>query len=240
MNGRSGTPPERPRRLYGRRRGRPLRAGQRELFEEILPRLRIALPPDRAPLDPRSPFAPAPAAFALEIGFGGGEHLAAQAAAHPETGFIGCEVFENGIAKLLVEIERRRLANVRIFPDDARLLLAALPAECLDRVFVLFPDPWPKARHQKRRLVSAETLDRLAVLMRDGAELRLATDDSDYLSWMLERTTAPPEFEWLARRADDWRRRPEDWPATRYEAKAIAAGRRPAFLRFRRRERAAV
>jgi tRNA (guanine-N7-)-methyltransferase len=243
MNGRSGTPPERPRRLYGRRRGRPLRTGQREHFEDLLPRLRVELPAGAAPLDPRALFAPAPAAIApkaiaLEIGFGGGEHLAAQAAAHPGTGFIGCEVFENGIAKLLVEIERRRLANVRIFPDDARLLLAALPAECLDRAFILFPDPWPKARHQKRRLVSTETLDRLAVLMRDGAELRLATDDVDYLRWMLERATAHPEFEWLARRAEDWRRRPEDWPATRYEAKAVTAGRRPTFLRFRRRTRA--
>jgi tRNA (guanine-N7-)-methyltransferase len=227
----------RRRTVYGRRRGRKLRVGQQALRDELLPRLAVALP-GAGELDPASLFPESPADVWLEIGFGGGEHLAAQAAAHREIGIIGCEVFENGIAKLLVEIERRRLANVRIFPDDARLLLAALPAECLDRAFILFPDPWPKARHQKRRLVSTETLDRLAVLMRDGAELRLATDDVDYLRWMLERATAHPEFEWLARRAEDWRRRPEDWPATRYEAKAVAAGRRPTFLRFRRRTRA--
>jgi tRNA (guanine-N7-)-methyltransferase len=144
-------------------------------------------------------------------------------------------VFENGLAKLLVEVERRGLENVRIFPDDARLLLAALPPASLDHVFILFPDPWPKARHHRRRLVSAELLDRLAALMRDGAELRLATDDVEYLRQMLELGTAHPAFEWLAQRADDWRRRPPDWPATRYEAKAIEAGRRPSFLRFRRR-----
>src|SRR5689334_17843836 len=172
---------------YGRRRGRRLRDSQRTLLEMLLPALAIG--DDAAELDPRGLFAPGTKEVWLEIGFGGGEHLAAQAAAHPDTGFIGCEVFENGIAKLLVEIERQRLANVRIFPDDARLLLAALPAQSLDRAFILFPDPWPKARHQKRRLVSTETLDRLAVLMRDGAELRLATDDADYLRWMLERTT---------------------------------------------------
>jgi tRNA (guanine-N7-)-methyltransferase len=242
VSGRSGAPPERPRRVYGRRRGRPLRTGQRDRVEELLPRLRIELPTSDeggAILDPASLFPHRPAALWLEIGFGGGEHLAAQAAAHPGIGFIGCEVFENGIAKLLVEVERRGLENVRIFPDDARLLLAALPPASLDRVFVLFPDPWPKLRHQKRRLVSAATLDMLAGLMRDGGELRLATDDVDYLRWMLERAAAHPGFEWLARCADDWRRRPEDWPPTRYEAKAIAAGRVPTFMRFRRRPRGA-
>jgi tRNA (guanine-N7-)-methyltransferase len=150
---------------------------------------------------------------------------------------IGAEVFENGVVKLLGEIERRKLANLRLFIDDARLLLAALPEASLQRVFILFPDPWPKLRHHKRRIVSGETLDRLAFAMADGAELRLATDDADYLRWMLERATQHADFEWLARRPEDWRERPADWPATRYEQKALAAGRTPAFLRFRRRPR---
>ena len=173
----------------------------------------------------------------LEIGFGGGEHLAAHAERHPEALLIGCEVFENGIARLLAAIAQRGLGNVRLFPDDARLLLAALAPQSIDRVFILFPDPWPKQRHHKRRLLSRETLDRLAEIMTDGAELRLATDDRDYLRQMLEEVTGHPDFEWLARRPGDWRERPADWPPTRYEEKARAAGRPPAFLRVARRPR---
>ena len=173
----------------------------------------------------------------MEIGFGGGEHLAAQAAANPEIGLIGCEIFENGIAKLLARIERGRLENIRIFPDDARLLIPALPPASINRVFILFPDPWPKRRHHKRRLVSEETLDGLAEIMTDAAELRLATDDRDYLCWILERAANHPAFEWLARRPEDWRRRPQDWPPTRYEEKAQMAGRAATFLRIKRRPR---
>ncbi len=229
-------PPERRRILYGRRRGRPLREAQRRLWETLLPRLRIALP-DTGTLDPATLFAATPAALWLEIGFGGGEHLAAQAAAHPTVGIIGCEVFENTIVKLLGEIERQRLGNVRLLIDDARKLLARLPAASLDRAFILFPDPWPKLRHHKRRLVSTETLDRLAELMKDGAELRLATDDPGYLLWMLQRAPVHPAFEWLVEGPADWRTRPPDWPATRYEQKGLAAGRPPVFLRLRRRRR---
>jgi tRNA (guanine-N7-)-methyltransferase len=170
----------------------------------------------------------------LEIGFGGGEHLAAQAAAHPGIGFIGCEVFDNGVARLVAAVARQGLGNVRIFADDARLLLAALPAQSVERVFILFPDPWPKMRHHKRRLVTAATLDRLAEILADGGELRLATDDPDYLAAMLALTTAHPAFAWQARRPADWQERPPDWPPTRYEEKARAAGRAPAFLRFTR------
>jgi tRNA (guanine-N7-)-methyltransferase len=225
---------DRPRRvLYGRRRGRALRTGQRALLAARLPSLAVALPRSGT-LDPFSLFATGVRNLALEIGFGGGEHLAELAARHRETGFIGCEVFENGIARLIARIEREGLANIRIFADDARLLIAALPPASLDRVFILFPDPWPKARHRKRRLVSPETLDRLADIMTDGGELRLATDDPDYLAQMLEVATGRPAFGWLARRPPDWRERGEDWPPTRYEEKARAAGRRPAFLRFRR------
>jgi tRNA (guanine-N7-)-methyltransferase len=224
------------RLLYGRRRGRALRAGQQRRKAELLPQLALALPAAGL-LDPYSLFPRRPQAVWLEIGFGSGEHLAAQAEANPAIGFIGSEVFENGIVRLLGEIERRRLANIRILADDARLLLAALPPASLGRVFILFPDPWPKTRHHKRRLVSRETLDRLAAILEDCGELRLATDDPGYLRWMLERAADHPAFEWLVRGAADWRLRPPDWPATRYEEKARAAGRRPAFLRFRRRRR---
>lgn len=222
------------RRLYGRRRGRPLRPGQQKRQEVLLPRLAVALP-ERGLLDPAALFADAPAAVWLEIGFGGGEHLAAQAAAHPGIGFIGCEVYENGVARLVGEVERRGLRNVRILADDARLLLDVLEPATIGRVFILFPDPWPKQRHRKRRLVAPAALDRLAAIMQPGAELRLATDDRDYLAWMLEAATTHPDFAWLARRPADWRERPADWPPTRYEEKARAAGRAPAFLRFARR-----
>jgi tRNA (guanine-N7-)-methyltransferase len=203
----------------------------------MLPHLAVALPAC-GPLDPQTLFAGVARPIWLEIGFGGGEHLAWQAARHRETGIIGCEVFENGIAKLIAEIARQCLDNVRIFTDDARLLLARLPPQSIDRVFILFPDPWPKRRHWKRRIVAPATLDRLAAAMREDAELRLATDDRGYLAWILQQLTAHPDFEWLARRPADWRERPADWPPTRYEEKARAAGRAPVFLRARRRKRA--
>ncbi len=225
----------RHRMIYGRRRGRKLRPAQAGLMADLLPRLRFDVPPSGA-LDPRLLF-PAHERIALEIGFGAGEHLAAQAAAHPDIGFIGVEIFETGVAKLLTAIAAHGLGNLRILIDDARLLLAALPAQSLDRAYILFPDPWPKLRHRKRRIVSPVTLAQLALAMRDGGELRLATDDPDYLAGMLADATASPEWEWLARRAADWRTRPDDWPATRYERKAIAAGRKPAYLRFRRTKR---
>ena len=196
--------------------------------------------PAQGRFDPAAFFATPPEAIALEIGFGAGEHLAAQAAAAPHQGFIGCEVFENGVVKLLADIQRQGLGNIRLFIDDARLLLAALPEAALARVFILFPDPWPKLRHHKRRIVAPATLDRLASAIVDGGELRLATDDPGYLRWMLEHMTRHRDFEWLARRPGDWRERPADWPATRYEGKARAAGRQPAFLRFRRTPRAAA
>ncbi len=183
-------------------------------------------------LDPAALFAQPPQAVWLEIGFGAGEHLAEQAARHPEIGFIGCEVFENGVACLAGEIACRGLANIRIFADDARLLLDRLPPASIGLVFALFPDPWPKERHHKRRLVAPATLDRLARVMQGGGELRLATDDPGYLAWMLEHLTARPDFHWAANRPADWRERPAGWPATRYEEKARAAGRAPAFLRF--------
>ena len=222
--------------VYGRRRGRPLRPGQQDPHRRIA----AAAGDDAAGigrLDPEALFGAPAATIWLEIGFGGGEHLAQQAERHPEIGFIGCEVFENGIASLLGEIERRRLGNIRIFADDARLLIAALPPASIDRVFILFPDPWPKRRHHKRRIVSRETLDRLAEIMTDEAELRLATDDRGYLCWMLERRHRPPGLRVAGPLPRRLARAPADWPPTRYEEKARAAGRSPAFLRVRRRLR---
>jgi tRNA (guanine-N7-)-methyltransferase len=211
-----------------------LREGRRQARDALLPQLEITLP-EHGLLDPQALFDAPRKAIWLEIGFGAGEHLAAQARGHPDVGFIGCEVFENGIARLLGDIAQGALDNIRIFADDARLLLDRLEPASIGRTFILFPDPWPKARHHKRRLVGRATLDRLAIVMQPGAELRLATDDHDYLAWMLEYTTAHPGFAWTARRPADWRERLPDWPATRYEAKARAALRTPVFLRFARR-----
>lgn len=236
-------PPARPaaaevgRVLYGRRKGRPLRIGQQALVDRLLPQMEIPAPAPGETTDPAGLFSLAPSAVWLEIGFGAGEHLAAQAAADPGIGIIGCEPFLNGVARLLTVIDRTGLDNVRIFRDDARLLLAALAPASIQRAFVLFPDPWPKARHHKRRFISAENLSRLARILCDGAELRIATDDPAYQAWILEHTLACGDFEWTASRALDWRTRPADWPATRYETKAVAAGRRCAFFRFKRKPR---
>ena len=220
---------------YGRRRERRLRAGQQRLLKDLLPRLSIELPPEGRWLDLAELFGGTPDALWLEIGFGAGEHLAWQAARRPGIAFIGAEVFRDGIVGLLRSIDQEQIKNIRIYRGDGRDLLEVLPAGSLDRVSILFPDPWPKRRHSKRRLVQPELLDRLAELMAEGAELRLATDHPDYLGWILERITAHAAFDWLAGRPGDWRERPADWPATRYERKALEEGRRPSFLRLRRR-----
>jgi tRNA (guanine-N7-)-methyltransferase len=233
MGGMTEDPPAGRRVLHGRRQGPKLRPGRRLLLAEQLPVLGFGVEPGRS-LDPSALFAPRPRAVWLEIGFGGGEHLAAQAAAHPEVGCIGVEPFINGVARLLALVAAQGLNNVRVLMDDARLLLKALPDAAIERAFVLFPDPWPKLRHHKRRIVNPATVADLARVIRPGGELRLATDDPGYRRWMLATLLAEPRFAWLAERASDWRERPDDWPATRYEQKALAAGRRPVFLRFRR------
>lgn len=173
----------------------------------------------------------------FEIGFGGGEHLAWQAKANPDIGFIGVEPFLNGVASALRYIADGGLANVRILQGDARDVIARLPEASVGRLFVLFPDPWPKLRHHRRRIVGPATLDGFARMLKDGAEFRYATDDQGYLAWTLRHVRLHPAFEWTARRADDWRRRPDDWPETRYEQKAREAGRPPTFLSIRRRSR---
>ena len=218
-------------RFYGRRSGRALRPARRRLVETLLPRLRVTA---AVAHDPAAAF-PAARDVWLEIGFGGGEHLAWQAAAQPQVGFIGCEPYINGVASLLAHIDRRNLANIRILDADARPFLAALAPASLGRAFILFPDPWPKRRHNQRRLVNRTTLDHLACALRPGAELRLASDDADYVAWMLRHILDHPEFVWPAQTAADWRRRPADWPATRYQEKATAPPGDLAFLRVFRR-----
>jgi tRNA (guanine-N7-)-methyltransferase len=228
------TPIPEDRRFYGRRKGRPLRKGQLHLIEMLLPRLAIERPA-AGKLDPSSLFTRKPRAIWLEIGFGGGEHLAEQARANPEVGMIGCEVFQNGIATLLAKVAASGLDNVRIYPEDAHDLLDALPDDSLDRVFLLFPDPWPKRRHADRRFIRPASLDLLARLMKPGAELRIASDEAIYVAWALAHLMRHPRFAWTARGPADWRVRPADWPGTRYESKALRGGRRPVFLRFMRR-----
>ncbi len=223
------------RNLYGRRIGRPLRPGRRRQLETLLPALAVDL--SARPVDGQAIFGrPVPDIW-LEIGFGGGEHLAAQARAHPEIGLLGCEPFLNGVSRLLTEIDREGVDNIRLHAGDARDLIEALPDASIGRVFLLFPDPWPKARHHRRRFVSRENLDTLAAIMRDGAVLRMASDHMEYLRWMLFHTTTHPAFEWLVRGPEDWRARPADGPETRYEAKARSRGDRCVYLDFRRRPR---
>lgn len=224
------------RRVYGRRFGRKLRDSQKELLAEVMPKVRVPGLEPGARLDPASLFDGPKRDFWLEIGFGGGEHLVWQADQNPDVGLIGAEPFLNGVVSGLGHIHREQVTNVRVWPDDARPLMDALPDGCLGRAFILFPDPWPKKRHNSRRFVQKENLDSLARLLRPGAELRMASDDQDYVAWMLAETTPHPAFAWLAEGPSDWRERPRDWPATRYEEKARAKGIKPSFLRFRRRE----
>ena len=215
-----------PKRLlasYGRRRGRRLRTTKQGLFDELLPKLAV---------DDWMKALPTP--LWLEIGFGGGEHLAHQATLNPNVSIIGCEPYINGIAGLLKHITDHKVNNVRIWQQDARLIIDALPDASVERVFILYPDPWPKSRHHKRRLVSTPTLDRLARIMKPGALLRLATDDYDYCTWMLEHMLTHSQFSWNAKSCDDWLKPPADWLSTRYEQKALAAGRVPTYLNFTR------
>ena len=171
----------------------------------------------------------------LEIGFGGGEHLLARAQENPDIGIVGCEPFVNGVAKLLAGVAARRLENIRVRSDDATGLIEAAPAASFARVYLLYPDPWPKRRHAKRRFVSERSIASLARVLRPGGELRFATDIDDYAGWTLTRFLASPDFTWEARVADDWRLPWPGWAPTRYEAKARAAGRDSAYLTFRRR-----
>ncbi|MEM9495435.1 MAG: tRNA (guanosine(46)-N7)-methyltransferase TrmB [Pseudomonadota bacterium] len=219
-------------RLYGRRQDKPLKPRQARAMGEVLPR--VAMPdPASGPIDLDAIF-PNRDEVWLEIGFGGGEHLAWQAEHRPDVGMIGAEPFVNGVAKLVSKIDDAGLENIRVHFGDARPLIEALPAASIARLFVLHPDPWPKKKHHKRRMISPWFLGEAARLIRPGGELRVASDIRDYIRWTLMHMRARPEFEWTAARADDWRVRPDDWPETRYETKARREGRVPSYLRFRR------
>jgi tRNA (guanine-N7-)-methyltransferase len=194
---------------------------------------RLMLPdPEAGPIDPAG-LAPAARETWLEVGFGGGEHLAEQAARHPEALVLGAEPFLNGVASAVRHVEERGLANVRLLQGDARALLGALPDRSLARVFILFPDPWPKTRHKKRRLVQDETIAEMARVLTPGGSVRFATDWADYADWTLQRFLKSPAFDWTAERADDWRKPPADHVTTRYETKRLGDCA-PVFLEFRR------
>ena len=234
------TTPDRPwRNFYGRRRGKALRPGQQRHMDTTLKALALdgvdwGVNPTRAPLDLGAIFAGARDIW-LEIGFGGGEHLLHQAETNPDTGLIGCEPFINGVAMALPKLAALGGARVRLHPGDARDLLDVIPDAALGRVYLLYPDPWPKKKHHRRRFVSAENLSALARVMRPGAELRIATDIEDYVRHTLEAAQASPEFDWTARAPADWRAPWPGWHRTRYEAKAVREGRRPHYLILRRR-----
>lgn len=221
------------RAFFGRKKGHPLRARQVALFETLLPRIGLDLAKP-APADPRALFAQTPNELRLEIGFGGAEHMIAQAIANPRCGFIGSDGFLNAIAKALVVIDDNHLDNIRLHQGDASELLDWLPAACLSRIDLLYPDPWPKRRHWKRRFIQDESLTRLARLLRSGGELRFATDIADYAAYALARVLRSKDFIWTAETAADWRQPWEGFSRTRYEAKAIREGRVPAYFIFRK------
>jgi tRNA (guanine-N7-)-methyltransferase len=216
-------------RSYGRIKSRTIKPRQAALMESLLPAIR---PPAEA-FDPRT-LMPGAAEAWLEIGFGGGEHMAAQAAKHPDVLILGAEPFQNGVASALRHIDDARLGNVRVHDGDVRELLSRMPDASLARAFILFPDPWPKARHHKRRLVQTDTVAELARLLRPGAALRFASDVAHYVDWSLERILGHGAFAWTAERADDWRTPPADHITTRYEEKRLGDCA-PVFLDFVRR-----
>jgi tRNA (guanine-N7-)-methyltransferase len=224
-----------PDRLYGRRRGHPLRPRQQRLLDVTLPRLRITA---AQAADPRAAFGMAGAPVWLEVGFGGGEHALDQVAARPDVAYIASEVFENGLCSLLTRLvaegeeETGALpANLRLWPQDARHLLGALPEGALDRLFLLFPDPWPKARHAKRRFVHPSLLPLVARALKPGGTWRIASDDPTYQGWVEEVMAEAGDFVL----AEEPTTRPADWPGTRYEAKALREGRTPRYWIFQRR-----
>ncbi len=231
----TGTEARAPRNFYGRLHGKTLRPSQKRYLAEDLPAYRLTgisvdENPARSTLDPvslRGGDGAAP--IWLEVGFGGGEHLVHMARLYPDVHLIGCEPFVNGVAMALGRLRQSPAANVAIHPGDARDLLDVLPAGCLERVFLLYPDPWPKARHHRRRFVTPEHLEPLARTCAPGAEFRIATDIPDYVRQALEEVPQAG-FELVAQGAEPW----ADWTRTRYEAKAVREGRHPHYLTFRR------
>lgn len=253
-------------RVYGRRQGPALSAVRQARLDKWLPQIEIKLSstdfgshdapkiPQKSPLrTPQSHFdnndgpKDGPNTYPndnlsltdywLEIGFGKGEHLAAQAEAHAKIGLFGCEPFLNGVSGLVDLVDEKALDNVRVFTDDARLLMDSFPDNSIGRAFILFPDPWPKARHHKRRIVSAGNIAALSRILKDGAELRIGTDHMEYCRWIMAHMLRAPDFVWLCESPENWQNRPDDWPPSRYEIKSLEQGRKSSYLRFIRRAR---
>ena len=223
------TPTWGPMRSFGRIKARTLKPRQASLFETLLPQIEVNATSIAAALASGRE-------LWLEIGFGGGEHLAAQAQAHPDVTIIGCEPFLNGVGSALRHVEEAGLDNVRILTNDARPLLDTLPDACLTRIFILFPDPWPKSRHHKRRFIQPETIAAFARVLKDGGTVRFATDWADYADWTLQRFLASPDFGWQAASPRDWNLSPADHITTRYETKGLGDCK-PVFLDFVRHSR---
>jgi tRNA (guanine-N7-)-methyltransferase len=220
-----------PRAFFGRRKGHKLRPHQADLIDHLLPHLALDI---HAPSDLSSLFDPPTTELRLEIGFGGGEHLVAEARAHPDTAFIGCEPYVNGMAKILAQIEAHNIRNIRLFAGDATELLAWLPPRALARIDLIHPDPWPKRRHWKRRFVQDTTIAAMARVLKPGGEFRFVSDIDDYCAWTLAHLLRSSDFAWTAEQASDWRLPWDGYTMTRYGQKAAREGRVAAYLRFRR------
>jgi tRNA (guanine-N7-)-methyltransferase len=220
--------------FFGRRKGHKLRAHQADLIAHLLPRLALDIKAPRTTA-PEDLFDPKATELRLEIGFGGGEHLAAEARAFPTAGFIGCEPYVNGMAKILAQIEAHHINNIRLFAGDAAELLAWLLPQSLARIDLIHPDPWPKRRHWKRRFVQDATIAAMARALKPGGEFRFVSDIDDYCAWTLWHLLRSPEFAWTAERADDWRLPWPGYTMTRYGQKATREGRVANYLRFRRK-----
>lgn len=233
MAGDAERPVRKSEAFFGRRHGKTLRSGSVEALDHVLPRFRLDLGRP-APADLATLFEAPVEAVRLEIGFGGGEHLLHEARRFPAAGFIGAEAFRNGLAKVAMRLSEEPLPNLRLWNDDAALLLDWLPDASLAGIDLLYPDPWPRRRHWKRRFVGPANLHRFARVLKPGGTFRFASDIADYVNWTLLHLRAHPGFEWTARIADDWREPCAGWPGTRYEAKALREGRTPAYLAFRR------
>lgn len=224
-------PPE--RRFFGRRKGPAFSQRQQGLMDTLLPRISVNVSENESEqLETSDVFGCDKREVWLEIGFGKGEHLAWQAQANPDVGLIGCEPYLNGVVGLLTHIEENEIDNIRVYGDDARHVIWSLPDASVDRIFLIHPDPWPKKRHARRRFVNPDNLNDLARILKDGGEFRVGTDHPIYREWTALQMSQRDDFEWLAESPEDWLKRPDDWPETRYEVKALEG--KATYFRFKR------